>query len=51
MAALNFTTFEQLENQVNKARCAKKDCLSWKEFINFAFNKDSNQGKNADWCF
>jgi len=48
MSALNLTNSLILKDEIKQAQCAKKDCLTWKEFLNFFF-KRGGQPSGADW--
>ena len=48
MSALNLTNSLVLKDEIKRADCAKNDCLTWREFLNFFF-KRGGQPSGADW--
>ena len=41
--AMNFTNTLVLEKEIKRAKCVKENCLTWAEFLNFFFLKDTEE--------
>jgi len=54
MHALEVRSKRELHDQVDMAACAKKNCLTWTEFLNIFFLKNATFEDRIDgndwWC-
>jgi hypothetical protein len=45
---MNFTNTLILEKEIKRASCVKENCLTWSEFLNFFFLKDTGEVNEKD---